>query len=110
MKKLLIADDDENILSTLKDILELNGYQVITARDGKEAIQKMHSDAPDLLILDLMMPEMDGASVSVEVNAGTSKGKIPVIYVSGLISSDAEKRCLPVKELRLHQREGVSPA
>jgi DNA-binding response OmpR family regulator len=89
-KKILVADDDENIRSSLASILSIEGYNVITAENGEETMDKIKEESPDLLILDLMMPEMDGASVAFDLNSKTTGKKIPIIIVSGLILSDTE--------------------
>jgi len=61
--KILVADDDEDILEFIRYNLEKENYKVVTAVDGKEAIEKAESEEPDLIILDIMMPEMDGVEV-----------------------------------------------
>ena len=81
---ILIADDDEHLVEIMRDILDINGYNVITAANGEEAMEMIKNEHPDLLILDLMMPEMDGASVIQELNSKISWKKIPAIIVSGL--------------------------
>jgi len=90
-KKILIADDDENIRSSLGSILTIEGYSVVTAENGEETLEKIKSELPDLLILDLMMPEMDGASVAHDLNSKVSGKKIPIIIVSGLVLEDSAK-------------------
>jgi len=91
VKKILIADDDQNIRTTLSDILMVQGYEVVTAENGEETLAKIKTESPDLLILDLMMPEMDGASVAFDLNSKVSGKKIPIIIVSGLILEDTGK-------------------
>ncbi len=90
-KKILVADDDENIRSSLASILSIEGYDVVTAENGEETMDKISEESPDLLILDLMMPEMDGASVAFDLNSKASGKKIPIIIVSGLILEDSAK-------------------
>ncbi len=60
MKKILVVDDDPNICELLKIRLESNGYEVTTASNGVEAFVKVNDDKPDLIILDVAMPTMDG--------------------------------------------------
>ena len=88
VNKILVADDDENILSSLSSVLSLEGYDVVTASNGEETLSKIKKESPDLLILDLMMPEMDGASVAFDLNSKSSGKKIPIIIVSGLVLED----------------------
>jgi len=61
--KILLVDDEEDILEILKYNLKKENYEIETARDGKEAIDKAHSFKPDLIVLDIMMPDMDGIEV-----------------------------------------------
>lgn len=65
--KILIADDEPDILKFLQYNLEKEGYEVITAVNGKEAIEKSKKESPDLIILDIMMPELDGVEACREL-------------------------------------------
>lgn len=99
-KKILIVDDDPNILKLVKTRLEAHNYEVIAASDGEECMQKVLSDKPDLIILDILMPKADGYDVLVgmkEIKALT--GKIPVIPVIVLTAlSDPRVRGMIEKE------------
>ncbi len=66
-EKILVVDDDPDILDALSMILESQGYQVVTARDGVEGLANLKADKPDLMILDLLMPKMDGFAVCKEL-------------------------------------------
>jgi len=81
--KILIAEDTPDLLELMKDRLVFEGYEVITARDGKEAWTLLQKQDPDVILLDLMMPKMDGYQVLVKLReqAPGSKYK-PVIIVS----------------------------
>jgi len=59
-KKILIIDDDPNIIKTVRDVLEAKSFAVVTACDGEEGLEKAHMEKPDLIILDIVMPRMDG--------------------------------------------------
>tara|TARA_B100000686_G_scaffold342673_1_gene422264 strand:- start:387 stop:1079 length:693 start_codon:yes stop_codon:yes gene_type:complete len=63
ISKVLLADDDNNILVSLSSYLQESGFEVITARDGIEALNKFHADPPDIVLLDIMMPSMNGLDV-----------------------------------------------
>lgn len=78
--KILAADDDPQILKALRIILSAQGYDVVTARHGKEAIQAAAHDLPDLILLDLGMPELDGVSVIEAVRGWTNT---PILVISG---------------------------
>lgn len=66
-EKILVVDDDPDILDALTMILESQGYQVVTARDGIEGLANLKAEKPDLMILDLLMPKMDGWAVCKEL-------------------------------------------
>ena len=61
--KVLIAEDDKNLLDILKYNLEKEGYRVVTSQDGANTLEKIRSEKPDLIILDIMLPEIDGFEV-----------------------------------------------
>ena len=62
MYKILVADDEPDVLSLLKDYFEMNGYEVITAKNGREAVENMKK-CPDMVLLDVNMPDGDGLCV-----------------------------------------------
>ena len=66
-EKILVVDDDPDILDALTMILESRGYQVVTARDGIEGLANLKAEMPNLIILDLLMPKMDGFIVLKEL-------------------------------------------
>ena len=79
--KILIVDDEEVILETLKVILEGKGYSVNTARNGREALKILEEVSPDLILTDIVMPDMEGMEFISEV---ARKGRnIPIIVMSG---------------------------
>ncbi len=83
-KKILIVDDDVQIINILEKRLKKNGYDTIGATDGKEAIEKVQHDMPDLIILDVMMPRMDGTEVARHLREDARTRNIPIIYVTAL--------------------------
>lgn len=80
--KVLIVDDEPYNVDLLEQALDETDYQVITAMNGKEALAKIQSEQPDLVLLDLMMPEMDGFTVLAKVKEDPMLRDIPVIIVS----------------------------
>jgi two-component system alkaline phosphatase synthesis response regulator PhoP len=85
MKKILVCDDSEYILQLLTAKLKNKNYNVIRASNGTEALKKLESDKPDLLMLDIMMPGMDGVDVIKtirEKEQKDKKSKLPVIILS----------------------------
>jgi two-component system, OmpR family, alkaline phosphatase synthesis response regulator PhoP len=81
-RKILAVDDEKNIVKLVQMNLERHGFQVITAYDGKEALQKIASEHPDLVILDVMMPYMDGFEVLQTMRRNASTREIPVIMLT----------------------------
>jgi DNA-binding response OmpR family regulator len=79
---ILIVDDDEDILRLLRKILEVEGYAVIDALDGEEALKQVRAHKPDLLILDLNLPKMDGFAVCEQVKKDPSTQRIPVLMLT----------------------------
>ena len=82
MSKLLIVDDEVAILEALTDILSVEGYDVATAANGAEGLAKVAKDRPDLILLDLMMPVMDGQEMLRRLKDDASLRTIPVVVMS----------------------------
>ena len=80
--KVLIVDDEPFNVDYLEQELEDSDYQIITASNGQEALDKIKSQQPDLILLDLMMPVLDGFAVLAQIKADTYLHDIPVIIVS----------------------------
>ena len=86
MKTVLIVDDDESMRKIVSRRVESWGYAVVTAADGVETIRRVGSDHPDVVLLDIMMPGMDGLEVCRRLTRDPSSRKIPVILVSAKAS------------------------
>ena len=82
-KKILIVDDERDIVIILRLALEKEGFEVSEAYDGVEALQKVALDKPDIILLDIMMPKMDGHSVNLKLKENPETAKIPVIVITG---------------------------
>ncbi|HUU03501.1 MAG TPA: response regulator [Myxococcota bacterium] len=83
-KKVLVVDDEADVRKFITAVLEKEGYQTVTAGDGVEALQKAGSEKPDLIILDLQMPEKTGTDFYRKLSRDKDLGQIPIIVVSGL--------------------------
>ena len=81
-KKILVVDDEENIVELVKFNLEQEGYQVTSAYTGKEALNLIEKDSFNLVILDLMLPEMDGFDICRKIRNKTGINRLPVIMLS----------------------------
>jgi len=82
MKKILIVDDEPNIVMSLEYIFKKENYNVFIARDGSEAIGIVESELPDILLLDIMMPNVDGYQVLNHIKSRESLSDIKVIFLS----------------------------
>lgn len=81
-KRLLLIDDDPNLILLVKDYLEFRGYEVITAENGREALEVLEQEIPDMIICDVMMPEMDGYTFVNHVRQDERTNWIPVLFLS----------------------------
>ncbi len=81
-KQLLLIDDDPNLILLVKDYLEFRGFAVRTAGNGREALDLLDGDAPDMIICDVMMPEMDGHTFVKHVRDNPSTEWIPILFLS----------------------------
>ena len=81
-KQLLLIDDDPNLILLVKDYLEFRGYKVITAANGREALEILEQQIPDMIICDVMMPEMDGYTFVENVRQEQKTSSIPVLFLS----------------------------
>ena len=79
----MIIDDSPDILKLLKDILDYHGYRVQPFTSGRAALKSMMIDVPDLILLDIKMPDMDGYEVCNHIKSKEKTGKVPVIFISG---------------------------
>lgn len=92
--RILVTDDDPHMLEVTKLVLESNGYQVTTAQNGIEALERIEKDTPDLLILDLLMPKMDGFDVikSLHERSGPDGFRIPILILSAVKEDSSRRR------------------
>jgi len=91
--KILVIDDDPDILDAITMILESQGYEVVTARDGVEGLANLKAEQPDLMILDLLMPKMDGFAVCKELqDPRWSKYRNTPILILTSVREDASRR------------------
>ncbi|MBN1823402.1 MAG: response regulator [Endomicrobiales bacterium] len=95
--KILVADDDENAVYILRIILEDKGYTVISATNGRDAFRKAVDEKPDLVILDVMMPEMNGYEVCELIKSSPALSSIPVIMVTAKDTGDDVELALQKK-------------
>ncbi|MBV9080056.1 MAG: response regulator [Elusimicrobia bacterium] len=82
MSKILVTDDEKDVVELLKFLLEKDGHQVMTAYNGKDALVAAQKNKPDLILLDVMMPEMDGYTVQTRLLEDANTKTIPIIILT----------------------------
>jgi CheY-like chemotaxis protein len=80
----LIAEDDASVRMTLEFVLEDEGFEVVVAEDGEKALRTAREQLPDVILLDQMMPKMDGKQVLRELQSNEGTRRIPVFILSGM--------------------------
>jgi CheY-like chemotaxis protein len=78
----LVVDDDPDILDAICDILDAEGYRVSRARHGREALEQVEHELPDVILLDLMMPVMDGVAFSQALRKRPEGSDVPIVVIS----------------------------
>ena len=93
MAKILIVDDDPDMRLAIGSVLRSRYYDVIEAGDGEEALRKLEEEKPDLMLLDLLMPKMDGFAVVKELkNTQESYSNIPILIISSIREEASHRR------------------
>lgn len=93
MKKILVVEDEVHTRETIKDRLEFEGFEVITAQNGETAIKLARAEKPDLVTLDIMLPgRMDGTEVGAALGKDERTRNIPIIFVTCLWTREEEKK------------------
>ena len=90
-KEILIVDDDKVTLRTLENILMREGFTVIPLSLGREAVKVAKDRSPDLIILDIMMPDMDGGDVASMLKNDPVTKDIPIVFLSSLVTKREEQ-------------------
>lgn len=90
-RRILLVDDDANLLVVLSEQLRDDGYDVATARDGQEALRRIEGGWPDLILLDLMMPRIDGLALARQIKA---EADLPIIVLSAIDTADSKAHLL----------------
>ena len=91
--KLLVVDDEKEVVQLYRDKLMKEGYQVAVAYDGEEALAKVASEKPDIVLLDLSLPKVDGFEVLKQIREKDKDKWIPVIMISANADLEAVKKC-----------------
>jgi two-component system alkaline phosphatase synthesis response regulator PhoP len=86
-KKILLVDDDPDLVEAVSTILKSKGYAVATAYGGVEGLKKAKTENPDLIVLDVMMPDKDGYAVCKELKADKKSRSIPILLLTAVVSN-----------------------
>ncbi|HTM07252.1 MAG TPA: response regulator [Verrucomicrobiae bacterium] len=84
-KTIMVVDDNPDIITIVRTILEGKGYKVMSAYSGAELLSSLEKDKPDLVVLDIMMPQMDGLEVLTRLKAAPDTASIPVILLTAKV-------------------------
>ena len=110
-RKIMVVDDEPDILFTVGQMLEMSGYEVIKVSDGKECLEKLEETSPDLVLLDIMMPEISGWDVAAKIKENPKWNGIPIVFLTakgdtmsigmgGLASEDYIVKPFDIKDLK----------
>jgi DNA-binding response OmpR family regulator len=91
IKKILVVDDDPYILMSLEFLMKKNGFEVMVARNGTEALDILEKQLPQLILLDIMMPDVDGYEISRHIKKTTKLKHIKVVFMSAK-SKESDKQ------------------
>ena len=90
--KILVVDDEADTLLVLSERLQAEGFAVLEASDGESAIRQAKSEIPDLILLDVCLPDLGGGEVASALQEDPATGRIPIIYLTALFSKQQEAR------------------
>lgn len=95
--KVMVVDDEQEVIDFIKTGLEAYGYEVISTNDALEAIQLAHDIIPDIILLDFVMPGIDGYSIYKGLNVSKITRDIPVIFITGHMTPEITSKILQTK-------------
>jgi CheY-like chemotaxis protein len=93
-KRILVVDDDEMVLIALDELLKPEGYEVRTFTRGKEALENLDQETYDLLILDVIMPEMDGIELCKRIREKEGYGEKPIVFLTAKSREEDKVQCI----------------
>jgi CheY-like chemotaxis protein len=92
--RLLLVDDNEGNISLFQDYLQAQGFYIIVARNGAEAIERTQEEKPDLILMDIQMPGMDGLEATRRLRGDASLAQLPIIVLTALAMPGDKENCL----------------
>jgi DNA-binding response OmpR family regulator len=94
--KILLVEDEKNIILGVKTCLEVANYDVLVVEDGEKAIETAVNEEPDLILLDLMLPKLDGFAVCQELKSREETKNIPIVVLTAKVEEESRKRAMEV--------------
>ena len=98
----MVVDDEETVSSFVRLVLEQQGYETLTTTSGQSCLDLLKINRPDLILMDISMPDMDGGELFARVRFLPNCRKVPVIFITGLITQEEEADFNKVHEDRKH--------
>jgi CheY-like chemotaxis protein len=89
-KKILLVDDEKEILDTLSNILTRRKFEVATASSAKDALELVKTIRPDVILLDVLLPDMDGTVLAMTLQNDTTTRDIPIVFLTGMLTKQEE--------------------
>ena len=94
MKKVLLIEDEQDQITMIEARMESCGYQFVAAHDGEEGIKKAYEEMPDIILLDIVMPKVNGYEVCAHLKSDLKTSKIPIIVITASGVKRLEEKCI----------------
>ncbi len=94
MKRILVVEDNEQNLYLVRFILEKNGYEIIEARNGVTGVQLAVRERPDLILMDIQLPDIDGLETTKKIRESEANGEIPIIALTSYAMANDRIKCM----------------
>jgi len=93
-KRVLLAEDHPGTIEVMQTELEVLGYEVVVAQDGQEAVEKAAAESPDIIVMDIIMPKLDGFQAAARIRENPRTKDIPILAATALARPGDRERCL----------------
>lgn len=87
-KTVLLVDDERHVVAVVRAMLEQRGFRVLSAASGEEALELLETEDPDLALLDIILPGIDGATLAQRIRARATTESLPIVFLTGLVEAD----------------------
>ena len=106
--QILVVDDDPLVPDLVRQLLEDDNYRIVHAANGSEALDSVENNQPDVILLDLLMPEMDGFAVIEALQQSQEHGDIPIIVLTAKALSEEERKMLNQRVVAVIEKQGLT--